>query len=47
VLLSGVVAGLAWDGDGRVPLLTSGSVGAVLAVVLVAVGGRWRAGASR
>jgi MFS family permease len=43
VLLSGIVAGAAWDGSGRVPLLTAVSFAAVLAVVLAVVGGRWRA----
>jgi len=43
VLLSGVVAGLAWQGDGRLPLLVSGSVGAVLALGLAVYGARWTA----
>jgi MFS family permease len=37
VLLAGVWAGLAWGGDGRLPLLVSGTVGAVVAVSLLAV----------
>jgi len=39
-LLAGVWAGLAWHGDGRVPLVISGSVVAVLAIVLLAGGAR-------
>jgi len=39
-LLAGVWAGLAWHGDGRVPLVISGSVVAVLAIVLLAAGAR-------
>jgi MFS family permease len=38
-LLAGVWAGLAWQGTGRFPLILSGSVVAVLAVVL-AIGGK-------
>jgi predicted MFS family arabinose efflux permease len=45
VLFAGVVAGIAWDGTGQVPLLTAGAVGGVLALLLVVVGGRWQAGA--
>lgn len=44
VLIAGVWAGLAWNlggGDGRVPLLLSGGVTAIAAVVLLGVGGRW------
>jgi MFS family permease len=41
VLVAGVWAGLAWQGDGRIPLLVAGGVGAVIAVVLATVGGRW------
>ncbi len=44
VLVAGVWAGLAWAlgaGHGRVPLLVSGAVSAVGAVVLVALGARW------
>jgi MFS family permease len=37
VLVSGLWAGLAWHGDGSVPLLLSGSVAAVLAVGLATV----------
>jgi len=40
ILAAGIWAGFAWHGDGRLPLLVSGAVGAVLAVGLVAVGGR-------
>ncbi|MFZ0160212.1 MAG: MFS transporter [Kineosporiaceae bacterium] len=36
VLLAGVWAGLAWGENGRVPLLVSGGVGAVTALVLLA-----------
>jgi MFS family permease len=43
VLVAGIVAGLAWRGDGRLPLLTAGTVGAALAVLLAVIGGRWRA----
>lgn len=47
VLVAGVWAGLAWHGSGRVPLLVSGGVVAVLAVVLALGGGRLeRAGVS-
>ena len=35
VLVAGVWAGLAWNGDGRVPLLASGAVGLVIALYLV------------
>ena len=45
VLVAGLWAGLAWGGDGRLPLLVSGGVGVVLAVAL-AVGGH-RLGAGR
>ena len=40
VLVAGLWAGLAWHGDGVIPLLVSGSVGAVLAVGLLAAGHR-------
>jgi MFS family permease len=40
VLVAGLWAGLAWQDDGRVPLLLAGGVGAVLAVVLATAGGR-------
>lgn len=40
VLVAGLWAGFAWGGDGRLPLLLSGSVGVVLAVALTVVGGR-------
>jgi MFS family permease len=35
VLVAGVWAGLAWNGDGHVPLLVSGVVAAVVGVVLL------------
>lgn len=42
VLLAGVWAGLAWGSDGQLPLLLSGVVGLVLAVLLVATpAARW------
>ncbi|WP_099024650.1 MFS transporter [Mycolicibacterium palauense] len=40
VLAAGLWAGLAWGADGRLPLLISGAVGAVLAVGFVAVRAR-------
>lgn len=40
VLVAGLWAGLAWHGDGRLPLLLSGSVAAVLAVALATAGRR-------
>ncbi len=40
VLGAGVWAGLAWHTDGRLPLLVSGTVAAVLAVTLLATAGR-------
>lgn len=40
VLLAGVWAGLAWGGDGRLPLLVSGSVAVLLAAALALRGGR-------
>lgn len=40
LLVAGVWAGLAWDGDGRVPFLISGAATAGLAVVLVTAGSR-------
>ena len=40
VLVAGLWAGLAWGGDGRLPLVIAGSVAAVLSVVVLAVGGR-------
>jgi MFS family permease len=46
VLVAGVWAGLSWNlgsGDGRVPLLVSGTVTAVAAVALLIVGKRWAA----
>jgi MFS family permease len=39
-LVAGVWAGLGWHGDGRVPLVISGTVVAALAVFLLAAGGR-------
>ncbi|MCW2622128.1 MAG: Multidrug resistance protein MdtH, partial [Frankiales bacterium] len=41
ILVAGLWAGLAWHGDGRLPLAISGLTAAVLAVTLVAVGDRW------
>ena len=41
VLVAGIWAGLVWNTDGTLPLLISGTAAAVLAVVMVAVGGRW------
>jgi len=38
-LIAGIWAGLAWGGNGRVPLIVSGAVVAVLAAVLL-LGGR-------
>lgn len=43
-LVAGVWAGLAWHGNGRVPLVISGSVVAVLALVLVVGGERLERG---
>lgn len=40
VLVAGIWAGVAWGADGRLPLLVSGTAGAVLAVLLVAGGAR-------
>ena len=40
VLLAGLWAGLAWHGNGRLPLLVAGSVGAVMAVALLLFGAR-------
>jgi len=39
-LVAGVWAGLAWHGDGRIPLVISGAVVAILAVALLAFGTR-------
>jgi uncharacterized membrane protein len=44
VLLAGIWAGQAWNGTGRIPLLVSGALSAVLAVVMLVIG--WRAGAA-
>ncbi|APA96383.1 Multidrug resistance protein MdtH [Nocardia seriolae] len=46
ILIAGLWAGLAWGGDGRIPLLISGGVGLVLAVLLVLGGRRVSAPAS-
>lgn len=43
VLVAGVWAGLAWNGDGRLPLLISGAVAVLAAAVLAVFGGRWSA----
>ena len=40
VLLAGLWAGLAWNGDGQVPLLAAGTVGALATVGMVLFGGR-------
>jgi MFS family permease len=40
VLVAGTWAGLAWSGDGRLPLLLAGAVGAAAAVLLAVRGGR-------
>jgi len=40
VLVAGLWAGFAWSGDGRLPLLLSGSVAAVLALALARYGAR-------
>ncbi|HWS47841.1 MAG TPA: MFS transporter [Acidimicrobiia bacterium] len=39
-LLAGIWAGLAWNGTGRLPLVISGTVAAVLAIVLAVTGRR-------
>jgi MFS family permease len=44
VLVAGLWAGLAWNGDGVLPLLVSGTVAAVLAVVLLMWGGSRQGG---
>jgi MFS family permease len=46
VLAAGLWAGFLWGADGRLPLLISGIVGGVFALVLfaVAIGGRYRTG---
>ncbi len=41
ILVAGVWAGLAWGGDGRLPLLVSGAVAAVFAAVLLLVPSAW------
>ena len=40
VLVAGLWAGLAWNGDGRVPLIVAGSLGAVGCLAMAALGGR-------
>ncbi|MFE0464261.1 MFS transporter [Kitasatospora sp. NPDC058965] len=40
VLVAGLWAGLAWGGDGRLPLLVSGTVGGLLAAAVLALPGR-------
>jgi MFS family permease len=40
ILIAGIWAGLAWGADGRVPLLVSGTAGAIIAAVLLATGRR-------
>jgi MFS family permease len=47
VLVAGLWAGLAWHGDGVLPLLVSGATAVVVAIVLLMPGGRPRAGAPR
>jgi MFS family permease len=42
VLVAGVVAGLAWHHDGRGPLVVSGTVAAVVAVMIALCGTRWQ-----
>ena len=44
ILIAGVWAGLLWGADGSLPLLVSGVVGAVFAVVLLVVSPRYRLG---
>jgi MFS family permease len=44
ILIAGIWAGLLWGTDGRLPLLVSGVVGAVFAVVLLVVAPRYRLG---
>jgi MFS family permease len=39
VLVAGIWAGLAWGADGRIPLLVSGTAGAIIAGVLLVSGG--------
>jgi MFS family permease len=41
VLLAGIWAGLAWGGDGRLPLVVSGLAAATLAALLTAAPRRW------
>jgi MFS family permease len=42
VLVAGIWAGLAWGGDGTLPLLVSGSAGLAVGLVVLAVGHRFR-----
>jgi MFS family permease len=44
ILVAGIWAGLLWGTDGRLPLLVSGVVGAVFAVLLLVVAPRYRLG---
>ena len=44
ILIAGVWAGLLWGADGSLPLLVSGVVGAVFAIVLLVVAPRYRLG---
>ena len=44
-LLAGIWAGLAWGGDGRVPLIVSGCAAAILTVILLLFGPLLRPGA--
>jgi MFS family permease len=44
ILIAGIWAGLLWGTDGRLPLLVSGVVGAVFAVLLLVVAPRYRLG---
>jgi MFS family permease len=41
VLVAGVIAGLAWHSDGRVPLIVAGIVASTMAIVLALHGARW------
>lgn len=41
VLVAGIWAGFSWGGDGRLPLLVSGSVGLLVALVVLATGRRF------
>jgi MFS family permease len=46
VLTAGLWAGFLWGSDGRLPLLISGVVGGVFAVVLIAGAVRYRVGSA-